>query len=548
MWEEGVFLGVKGSTGEIIVGNEKGVWVTRTVRRKPEEERWDRTNIEKIVGVPWKNNEQDANADGDGMRGEVKIMDKEYRERMEAEEEHVAMPRRIYIKKDDLEKHGYMVGCPGCVSILKGTARQAHSEACRKRMETELKNTDRSKAAERRVDEYLEKAIKKDEEKREIKRRKADGNGGENAKNDAKDDVQMKDLDNRLENKASVGASSGSQDVMMECKGEKRSYDEGVEKRTVKFLRKLEKMEGKTRHEGDCDSEGIMAVTNDEAVEMEPENVDELFEQEDVLDPELVKKGRAEETEYMVKKLDMFEFGDHEEAKMKGGGKEPTTTKWVEGKKVDDDGEEFVRCRLVGRDFKPRCEAPRDDLFAAMPPLEAKKVLFAMVAGERGRRRRKKLKEMKLMFIDVKKAHLNARCDEQAWVELPSEFWEWGRYARLRRWLYGMRKAAAGWEDDYAEKLEGAGFKRGIGAPTVFYNEVTNVRVVVHGDDFTFAGIREELEKMKVKLAEWYEIKMRGIMGSAADEVKAIKILGRTVRWTSEGLSTRRTTGTAWSS
>ena len=34
MWEDGTFLGVKGTTGEIIVGDKKGVWRTRTVRRK----------------------------------------------------------------------------------------------------------------------------------------------------------------------------------------------------------------------------------------------------------------------------------------------------------------------------------------------------------------------------------------------------------------------------------------------------------------------------------------------------------------------------------
>ena len=81
----------------------------------------------------------------------------------------------------------------------------------------------------------------------------------------------------------------------------------------------------------------------------------------------------------MVKKLDMFEFGGYEEA-VERGGKKPTTTKWVENKKIDDDGNEFVRCRLVARDFKQRCEGPRDDLFASMPPLEALKVMLAMVA------------------------------------------------------------------------------------------------------------------------------------------------------------------------
>ena len=30
--------------------------------------------------------------------------------------------------------------------------------------------------------------------------------------------------------------------------------------------------------------------------------------------------------------------------------------------------------------------------------------------------------EVKLMFVDVRKAHLNAKCDEEGWVELLDEF------------------------------------------------------------------------------------------------------------------------------
>ena len=151
----------------------------------------------------------------------------------------------------------------------------------------------------------------------------------------------------------------------------------------------------------------------------------------------------------MVIKLDMFEFGTYKEA-VETGGKQPTTTKWVEGWKMGEDGKRFVRCRLVGRDFKGKRGGVRDDLFASMPPLESKKMMFRVTAGIRGWRRRRGKEEVKLMFIDVRKAHLNAKCDEEEWVELPEEMWRWGRYARLRRWLYGMRKAASGWEEDYA--------------------------------------------------------------------------------------------------
>ena len=51
-----------------------------------------------------------------------------------------------------------------------------------------------------------------------------------------------------------------------------------------------------------------------------------------------------------------------------------------------------------------------------------------------------------------------------------------------------MRKAASSWEKNYAENLAAVGFKGSRAAPTTFYNTATKVRLVVHGDDFTFSG------------------------------------------------------------
>ena len=62
-----------------------------------------------------------------------------------------------------------------------------------------------------------------------------------------------------------------------------------------------------------------------------------------------------------------------------------------------------MRCRLVGRDFKVKGVEEGEDLFAVMPPLESKKLMFRMVAAVRRQRRRRVLEEVKLMFIDVKK-------------------------------------------------------------------------------------------------------------------------------------------------
>ena len=58
----------------------------------------------------------------------------------------------------------------------------------------------------------------------------------------------------------------------------------------------------------------------------------------------------------------------------------------------------------------------------------------------------------------------------------------------------------------------------------------------MHGDDFTFMGVQAELEKMRAKMEEWYEIKFRGIMGSGQGNISEIVILGRTLRWTNWGV------------
>eukprot|EP00973_Karenia_brevis_P080481 11165961-Karenia_brevis.AAC.1 len=70
---------------------------------------------------------------------------------------------------------------------------------------------------------------------------------------------------------------------------------------------------------------------------------------------------------------------------------------------------------MVARHFKGG-DKDRDDLFAETLPLEAKRMLMsrAMTRRQDGRRR-------KLMFIDVKKTHLSAVCQEEVYLDLPQE-------------------------------------------------------------------------------------------------------------------------------
>ena len=66
------------------------------------------------------------------------------------------------------------------------------------------------------------------------------------------------------------------------------------------------------------------------------------------------------------------------------------------------------------------------------PPLEAKRCLHSS-QRMREKKREQGQDEVKLMFIDVKKAHFNAKCDEEEWFELLDEFEKFWKCAKLKR-------------------------------------------------------------------------------------------------------------------
>ena len=140
------------------------------------------------------------------------------------------------------------------------------------------------------------------------------------------------------------------------------------------------------------------------------------------LDRRMVKDARHEEIGFMDD-IGVFEESSEEEC-IRLTGAPHVSTKWVD---TDKGGPEdpLIRSRLVARGFKTKGDNDRSDLFAAMPPLEAKRLLFRMAMTRRFDQRTHKEKKdvVKLMFIDVKKAHLNGKVkeDEFVFVRLPVE-------------------------------------------------------------------------------------------------------------------------------
>ena len=67
-WEDGVCLGMKGKSGEVIAGCKKGIWKARTVQRKPVGERWAARSADEVRHVPWRSTDDDPEVDGERPR------------------------------------------------------------------------------------------------------------------------------------------------------------------------------------------------------------------------------------------------------------------------------------------------------------------------------------------------------------------------------------------------------------------------------------------------------------------------------------------------
>ena len=166
-------------------------------------------------------------------------------------------------------------------------------------------------------------------------------------------------------------------------------------------------------------------------------------------------------------------------------GKAPIGCRWIDINKGDDENPEY-RSRLVAKEIN---RSPSDEMFAATPPLEAKKMLFSMAMTDfsQGRATRSNGTQ-KLLFIDVRRAYFYAPARRSVYVNLPDEDSKPGYCARLNVSMYGTRDAASNWEDKYASHLIKCGFVQGKSSPCVFFHAEKGISVVVHGDDFTFLG------------------------------------------------------------
>ena len=159
----------------------------------------------------------------------------------------------------------------------------------------------------------------------------------------------------------------------------------------------------------------------------------------------------------------------------------------------------------------------------------ASRMIVSDVASSQG--------ENNIMVMDIKGAFLYGDIEDIIYIELPDEDprKKDGFVGRLRKAMYGTRAAPQVWQSVVKQTLTNLGFEASIVQPCVYFHRSRDLRIVTHVDDFLCGGPKASLLWLRKQLQNEFELKSQ-ILGDGVGEDRAVKFLGRTIRWESHGI------------
>ena len=253
-----------------------------------------------------------------------------------------------------------------------------------------------------------------------------------------------------------------------------------------------------------------------------------------VLRDDLVLEARRKELDYFNKK-GVWRKRPKDESK-KVTGKQPITVRWVDINKGDEVSPNY-RSRLVARQLKAR-DPSGDSFFAPTPPLEALRTVLSLTAttigGHRPDWRPDSETRTQISCMDVTRAYFNAKCDpsQPTYVTLPAEDPDaCDKIGLLLRHMYGTRRAADGWQEEYSTTLIDMGLVQGEACANLFRHEKYGIVCSVHGDDLTSSGPKDKLDWMEAEIQKYYEVTIQPRLGPGEGDAKEARVLNRIIRW-----------------
>ncbi|GKE41705.1 retrovirus-related pol polyprotein from transposon TNT 1-94, partial [Tanacetum coccineum] len=165
-------------------------------------------------------------------------------------------------------------------------------------------------------------------------------------------------------------------------------------------------------------------------------------------------------------------------------GKTVIKLKWLwKNKKNEDQTVIRNKARLVAKGYAQEDGIDFEESFAPVASLEAVRIFVAYVA----------YKSFPIYQMDVKTEFLNGPLKEEVYVAQPDRFIDPDhpeKVYRLRKALYGLKRAPRAWYDELSNFLMSKGFTKGIIDPTLFTIRYAKdiLLVQIYVDDIIFGS------------------------------------------------------------
>ena len=144
------------------------------------------------------------------------------------------------------------------------------------------------------------------------------------------------------------------------------------------------------------------------------------------------------------------------------------------------------------------------------------------------------------MLIDVRWAHFYSPARRKVFVELPEEAGtDKCKVGRLLRSTHGCRDAGVNREFAICQVMIAFGFVQGRASPCIYRHLEKQLRVWVHGDDFV-SRLHRQCQMVLCETArvlDCHESRNPWTPPGCHDCVQSIRVLGRIVEWTADGIT-----------
>ena len=170
------FVGHHARTNSVMGLSSDGLKIGLAVKRLPPSQRWSTDGIEELAGFPWDLASRTGVREGTHLRPALPSVG---RARLAPPTPDLPPDARaFYVRKADVERHGFTDNCKGCAAVKAGARPVAHSDECRRRIvglvdprrvelradRVALRSEQKEEELKKRADAEAERSRKGDEE------------------------------------------------------------------------------------------------------------------------------------------------------------------------------------------------------------------------------------------------------------------------------------------------------------------------------------------------------------------------------------------------